>query len=76
MSNSLTDTIPLLKRNFSGETITKLYYAKRNVITEEMKYVAEEENEDREVIRGEIGRGRLIILSNINHISLIPNGMG
>ena len=48
MSKSLTEIKTFLKRSFSGETITQMYYAKRNILTEEMKYVAEIENEDPE----------------------------
>src|SRR5574341_1274560 len=74
MNNNNSKTI--LKRSFSEETITQMYYAKRNILTEEMKYVAEIEKEDPEVIRQEIALGRLIIPSNINHKSLKPIGIG
>ncbi len=78
MSNNSNGKKTYFKRSFSdnGETISQMYYAKRNVITEEMKYVAEMENEDPEVIREEIALGRLIIPSNINHKSLKPMGVG
>lgn len=74
MNNNNSKTI--LKRSFSEETITQMYYAKRNILTEEMKYVADIEKEDPEVIRQEIALGRLIIPSNINHKSLKPIGIG
>src|SRR4030066_1242310 len=76
MNNASSDVKTFLKRSFSGKTISQMYYAKRNHITEEMKYVAEIENEDPEVIRQEIALGKLIIPSNINHTSLKPMGVG
>jgi len=78
MSNNSNGKKTYFKRSFSdnGETISQMYYAKKNVITEEMKYVAEVENEDPEVIRQEIALGKLIIPSNINHTSLKPMGVG
>src|SRR3990172_9448549 len=78
MSNNSNGKKTYFKRSFSdnGETITQMHYAKKNIITEEMKYVAEIENEDPEVIREEIALGKLIIPSNINHTSLKPMGVG
>ena len=55
---------------------TQLYYARNNIITEEMEYVAKVENLDSELIRSEIARGRLIIPANINHTNMNPMGIG
>ena len=81
----------ILKRKNNNE-ITQLYYARNNIITEEMEYCAIRENEGREKIIGtflskddlvtpefvrmEIAAGRAIIPSNINHKELEPMVIG
>jgi phosphomethylpyrimidine synthase len=55
---------------------TQLHYARKGIITEEMEYVAKVENLDRELVRSEIARGRMIIPANINHIHLKPMAIG
>jgi len=55
---------------------TQMYYAKQGRITEEMMYVAKEENLAPELIRSEIERGRMIIPANINHKNLKPMAIG
>ncbi len=80
----------ILKKN--DEEITQLYYARNNIITEEMEYCAIRENEGREklvgkfikkedivtaeFVRKEIAEGRAIIPSNINHPELEPMIIG
>ena len=41
-----------------------------------MKYVAEQEKMEAELIRSEVARGRMIIPANINHTNLEPIGIG
>jgi phosphomethylpyrimidine synthase len=53
-----------------------MHYARQGVVTEEMRYVAERERVDAELVRTEIARGRLIIPANINHNNLEPMGIG
>ena len=81
----------ILKREKNSE-ITQLYFARNNVITEEMEYCAIRENEGREkligklikkedivtpeFVRNEIASGRAIIPSNINHKELEPMIIG
>ena len=81
----------ILKRNQMSE-ITQLYFARNNIITEEMEYCAIRENEGREkligkfikkedivtaeFVRNEIASGRAIIPSNINHKELEPMIIG
>ena len=61
---------------YKDDTVrTQMYYAKQGRITEEMEYVAKEENLSPELIRSEIERGRLIIPANINHINQKPMAM-
>jgi phosphomethylpyrimidine synthase len=55
---------------------TQLYYARKGVITEEMRYVAEIEFLDPDFVRKEIAEGRLIIPANINHKNIKPMGIG
>jgi len=56
--------------------VTQMHYARQGVVTEEMRYVAERERVDAELVRTEIARGRLIIPANINHNNLEPMGIG
>ncbi|MRJ02446.1 MAG: phosphomethylpyrimidine synthase ThiC [Epsilonproteobacteria bacterium] len=55
---------------------TQMHYAKKGMITEEMRYVAEVEGLDPELIRREVARGRMIIPANINHAHLKPMAIG
>ena len=55
---------------------TQMHYARRGIITEEMRYVAQRENLDPELIRSEVARGRMIIPANIRHTNLEPMGIG
>jgi len=55
---------------------TQLYYARKGVITEEMRHVAESEYLDPDSVRKEVAEGRLIIPANINHTNLVPMGIG
>jgi phosphomethylpyrimidine synthase len=55
---------------------TQMYFAKQGIITDEMQYVAKEENIDPELLRSEIARGRCIIPANINHKHQKPMAIG
>jgi phosphomethylpyrimidine synthase len=81
----------ILKKE-ENRQITQIFFARNNVITEEMEYCAIRENEGREkllnnfvskkdlvtseFIRQEIAEGRAIIPSNINHEELEPMIIG
>lgn len=65
-----------VKKREKDKCRTQMYYAKQGIITEEMEYVAKEENLEPELIRSEIARGRLIIPANINHHTLKPMAIG
>ncbi len=89
-------TFPSIPKNIykksSEKEITQLYFARNNIITEEMEYCAIRENEGREklvgtlikekdlvtpeFVRQEIAEGRAIIPSNINHQELEPMVIG
>ena len=64
------------KARAGGANVTQMHYAKRGIVTEEMKRVAEREGLDAELIRSEVARGRLVIPANINHRRLDPMGIG
>src|SRR5688572_17398276 len=53
-----------------------MHYARKGIVTEEMRYVARREKLDVEVVRSEVARGRLIIPANLNHTSLEPMAIG
>ncbi len=58
-------------RNFS-----QMHYARKGVVTEEMKFVAIRENVDPEFVRSEVARGRAIIPANRNHPEVEPMIIG
>ena len=62
------------KRN--GPVVTQMHYARKGVVTEEMRFVAEREKVDAELVRSEVARGRLVIPANIRHENLEPMGIG
>ncbi|MEJ2499163.1 MAG: phosphomethylpyrimidine synthase ThiC [Sulfurovaceae bacterium] len=55
---------------------TQMYFAKQGIITDEMAYVASQEDIDPEFLRSEIARGRCIIPANINHKHQKPMAIG
>lgn len=58
------------------KTPTQMHYARQNIITEEMKFVAQRENLAPEFVRSEIAKGAMVIPANINHINLEPMAIG
>jgi len=67
---------PWIDARRGDATPTQLYYARQGVITEEMRFIAEREKMDAELIRSEVARGRAIIPANINHPELEPMIIG
>src|SRR5258708_7747626 len=59
-----------------SRNVSQMHYARKGVITEEMRFVAGREKIEPELVRSEIARGRAIIPANINHKSLEPMGIG
>jgi phosphomethylpyrimidine synthase len=57
---------------------TQLYLARRGEITDAMRFVAEREGLDPELIRREVASGRLIIPANVHHLAgrLEPMAIG
>eukprot|EP00186_Timspurckia_oligopyrenoides_P002472 CAMPEP_0182444626 /NCGR_PEP_ID=MMETSP1172-20130603/3019_1 /TAXON_ID=708627 /ORGANISM="Timspurckia oligopyrenoides, Strain CCMP3278" /LENGTH=612 /DNA_ID=CAMNT_0024640235 /DNA_START=57 /DNA_END=1895 /DNA_ORIENTATION=+ len=65
------------RREARGDkTFTQMHYARKNMITEEMLYVAVREGLDPEFVRSEVARGRAIIPSNKRHTELEPMIIG
>jgi phosphomethylpyrimidine synthase len=60
----------------SDGNVTQLHYARRGVITEEMRFVALRESVDAEFVRKEIAEGRAILPANIKHPELEPMIIG
>jgi phosphomethylpyrimidine synthase len=59
-----------------GRVVTQMQYARRGVVTPEMEFVAIREGVDAEFVRDEIGRGRAILPSNVNHPESEPMIIG
>ncbi len=55
---------------------TQMEAAKKNIITREMKIVAEKEQMDVENLRALMAKGEVVIPANVNHTSLDPEGIG
>jgi phosphomethylpyrimidine synthase len=55
---------------------SQMHYARKGVITEEMRFIAFKEKVTPEFIRDEVARGRMIIPANINHPELEPMAIG
>ena len=55
---------------------TQLHYARQGIITEEMRYVAEQESLEAELVRSEVAGGRMVIPANVHHLNLAPIGIG
>jgi phosphomethylpyrimidine synthase len=57
-------------------SVTQMHYARRGIVTPEMRFVAARENADPEFVRSEVARGRAIIPANINHPESEPMIIG
>jgi phosphomethylpyrimidine synthase len=57
---------------------TQMHYARQGEITDAMRFVAEREELEPELVRDEVARGRLVIPANVRHLSgsLAPMGIG
>lgn len=67
---------PRPRRAVDGGTVTQMHYARRGVVTPEMRYVAVREGCDPELVRSEVAAGRAIIPSNVNHPESEPMVIG
>src|SRR5690606_10278517 len=58
------------------QNLSQMHYARRGLITEEMRFVALREQMSPEFVRDEVARGRAIIPANINHPEAEPMIIG
>ena len=56
--------------------VTQMHYARKGILTEEIRHVARLEQLEPEFVCSEIAEGRLIIPANIHHTNLEPMGIG
>jgi phosphomethylpyrimidine synthase len=60
----------------SDGNLSQMHYARRGVITEEMRFAALREGVEPELVRAEIAAGRAIIPANVKHPELEPMVIG
>ena len=60
----------------AGRAVTQMHYARRGVVTPEMRFVALREGCDVELVRSEVAAGRAIIPANVNHPESEPMIIG
>ncbi|MDP3894715.1 phosphomethylpyrimidine synthase ThiC [Nocardioides sp.] len=60
----------------AGRPVTQMHYARKGIITPEMRFVAEREGCDVELVRSEVAAGRAIIPVNVNHPEVEPMIIG
>src|SRR5436190_16804050 len=60
----------------SDGNLSQMHYARRGLITEEMRFAALREGVDAEFVRSEIAAGRAIIPANVKHPELEPMIIG
>ena len=67
---------PYLDSRRGLPNVSQMHFARQGVVTPEMKRVAEREKLSPELVRAEVGRGRMVIPANINHLTLDPMAIG
>ena len=65
-----------IQKRATDRNRSQMHYARQNIITPEMEYVAQRENVLPDFIRAEVARGRMVIPANINHANLEPMAIG
>jgi phosphomethylpyrimidine synthase len=55
---------------------SQMHWARKGVVTEEMRHVARREKLAEDLVRDEIARGRMIIPANVHHPELEPMAIG
>jgi phosphomethylpyrimidine synthase len=59
-----------------GPNMSQMHFARKGIITEEMRFIGEREGFDPEFVRKEVAAGTAIIPANINHPELEPMIIG
>lgn len=80
-ASHIPEAMNSLKKAYRKEQIimkytTQMDAAKRGIITEEMKIVAEKESMDPQVLMERIAKGTVVIPANKNHTTIDPEGVG
>lgn len=60
----------------TSHPVTQMWYARHNIITPEMRFVAQREQCDTELVRSELAAGRAVMPCNINHPEAEPMIIG
>jgi phosphomethylpyrimidine synthase len=60
----------------SDGNVSQMHYARRGIVTEEMRFAALRENVEPELVRAEVAAGRAIIPANVKHPELEPMVIG
>jgi phosphomethylpyrimidine synthase len=53
-----------------------MHFARTGVVTDEMRFVADRERLEPELVRSEVARGRMVLPANVAHEGLEPMGIG
>jgi phosphomethylpyrimidine synthase len=64
------------RENRGDQNHSQMHYARRGIVTEEMRFIALRENMDPEFVRSEVAAGRAIIPANRRHPELEPMIIG
>ena len=64
------------RRAVAGRNVSQMHYAKQGILTPEMRFVAEREGCDVDLVRSEVAAGRAIIPANVNHPESEPMIIG
>ena len=56
--------------------MTQLELARQGILSSQMKYIAQQEGVSEEFIQQYVAEGKIIIPANVNHVNLVPHGIG
>lgn len=56
--------------------MTQLELARQGILSSQMKYIAQQEDVSEEFIQQYVAEGKIIIPANVNHVNLVPHGIG
>lgn len=56
--------------------MTQLELARQGILSSQMKYIAQHEGVSEEFIQQYVAEGKIIIPANVNHVNLVPRGIG
>src|SRR6185295_13622861 len=73
---NLTMRTEWVERRKNDPVRTQMHYARKGIVTEEMRHIAASEQIAPELVRDEVARGRMVIPANINHPNLEPMCIG